>query len=37
MRKSLGSSVKGIQLINAKPDVRRILDISRFDKMFVIA
>ena len=37
MRKSLGSSVKGIQLINAKPDVRRILDISRFDKMFTIA
>ncbi|KPD22953.1 STAS domain-containing protein [Idiomarina abyssalis] len=37
MRKSLGSSVKGIQLVNAKPDVRRILDISRFDKMFVIA
>ncbi|MDV6317099.1 STAS domain-containing protein [Idiomarina sp. HP20-50] len=37
MRKSLGSSVKGIQLVNAKPDVRRILDISRFDKMFVIS
>ncbi|WP_300318611.1 STAS domain-containing protein [Idiomarina sp.] len=37
MRKSLGSSVKDIQLINAKPDVRRILDISRFDKMFTIA
>lgn len=37
MRKSLGSSVRGIQLINARPEVKRILDISRFDKMFTIA
>lgn len=37
MRKALGSSVKGIQLVNARPEVRRILDISRFDKMFVIS
>lgn len=36
MRKSLGSSVRGIQLINARPEVKRILDISRFDKMFTI-
>lgn len=36
MRKSLGSSVKGIQLINARPEVKRILEISRFDKMFAI-
>ena len=36
MRKSLGNTVKGIQLINARPDVQRILDISRFDKMFTI-
>ncbi|WP_404399604.1 STAS domain-containing protein [Idiomarina seosinensis] len=37
MRKALGSSVKGVQLVNARPEVRRILDISRFDKMFVIS
>lgn len=37
MRKSLGNSVRGIQLINARPDVKRILDISRFDKIFTIS
>lgn len=37
MRKSLGHSVKEIQLINCRPEIRRILDISRFDKMFVIS
>ncbi len=37
MRKSLGSTVKGIHLINARPEVKRILDISRFEKMFTIA
>ncbi|RUO78878.1 anti-sigma factor antagonist [Idiomarina tyrosinivorans] len=36
MRKSLGHSVKEIHLVNSKPEVRRILDISRFDKLFVI-
>jgi len=37
MRKSLGQSIKEIQLVNCRPEIRRILDISRFDKMFVIA
>ncbi|MGM0480953.1 MAG: STAS domain-containing protein [Pseudomonadota bacterium] len=37
MRKALGNSVKGIQLVNARPEVRRILEISRFDKIFVIS
>lgn len=37
MRKSLGQSVKEIQLINCRPEIRRILDISRFDKMFIIS
>lgn len=37
MRKSLGDRVKEIQLVNCRPEIRRILDISRFDKMFVIA
>lgn len=36
MRKSLGDSVKEIQLVNCRPEIKRILDISRFDKMFVI-
>jgi Anti-anti-sigma regulatory factor (antagonist of anti-sigma factor) len=36
MRKSLGKSVKSIHIINCRPEVRSILDISRFDKLFVI-
>lgn len=36
MRKALGSSVKGLHIINCRPEVRSILDISRFDKLFVI-
>ncbi|MDX1706123.1 STAS domain-containing protein [Pseudidiomarina sp.] len=36
MRKSLGKSVKAIHIINCRPEVRSILDISRFDKLFVI-
>ncbi|EKE84274.1 STAS domain-containing protein [Idiomarina xiamenensis] len=36
MRKSLGNSIQGVNLINCRPEVRRILEISRFDKMFVI-
>lgn len=33
MRKSLGKSVKSIHVINCRPEVRNILDISRFDKL----
>lgn len=36
MRKSLGNSVRGIHIINCRPEVRSILDISRFDKLFTI-
>ncbi len=36
MRKSLGNAVKGIRIINCRAEVRNILDISRFDKLFVI-
>lgn len=36
MRKALGQSVKSIHIINCRPEVRSIFDISRFDKLFVI-
>ncbi|CAI8164906.1 STAS domain-containing protein [Pseudidiomarina mangrovi] len=36
MRKSLGKAVRAIHIINCRPEVRGILDISRFDKLFVI-
>ena len=36
MRKALGQSVKSIHIINCRPEVRRIFDIPRFDKLFVI-
>ncbi|RUO35273.1 STAS domain-containing protein [Aliidiomarina sanyensis] len=36
MRKSLGAGTRTIHLINCRPEVRKILDISRFDKLFVI-
>ncbi len=35
MRKSLGDSAK-ISIINARPQIRKILTISRFDKKFNI-
>ncbi len=36
LRKSLGKAVRAIHIINCRPEVRGILDISRFDKLFVI-
>lgn len=36
MRKALGGAAKSIQLINCRPEIRKILDISRFDKLFQI-
>lgn len=36
MRKALGPGNCNIHLVNCRPDVRRIFDISRFDKLFVI-
>ncbi|RTE87539.1 MULTISPECIES: STAS domain-containing protein [Gammaproteobacteria] len=36
MRKALGTSAKSIQLINCRSEIRNILDISRFDKLFQI-
>ncbi|WP_194755377.1 STAS domain-containing protein [Aliidiomarina indica] len=36
MRKSLGAGSRSIHLVNCRPDVRKVLDISRFDKLFVI-
>ncbi|MCH8491627.1 MAG: STAS domain-containing protein [Idiomarina sp.] len=36
MRKSFGPGSRSIHLVNCRPDIRRILDISRFDKLFVI-
>src|SRR5690606_2592860 len=34
MRKSLGANVEEIHLVNCRPEIKRILDISRFDKLF---
>ncbi|RUO38087.1 anti-sigma factor antagonist [Aliidiomarina shirensis] len=36
MRKSLGAGSRNIHLINCRPEIRQILDISRFDKLFII-
>ncbi|MCC5855362.1 MAG: STAS domain-containing protein [Idiomarina sp.] len=36
MRKSLSGNPRTIQLINCRPEIRKILDISRFDKLFQI-
>lgn len=36
MRKSLSNNSRPIQLINCRPEIRKILDISRFDKLFQI-
>lgn len=36
MRKSIGPANRSIHLINCRPDIRRIIDIARFDKLFVI-
>ncbi|KFZ28858.1 MULTISPECIES: STAS domain-containing protein [Pseudidiomarina] len=36
MRKALSDNVRGIHIINCRPEVKNILDISRFDKLFTI-
>lgn len=36
MKKSLGDSVSSIQIANCKPQIKKILQISRFDKKFDI-
>ncbi|RUO60577.1 STAS domain-containing protein [Pseudidiomarina insulisalsae] len=36
MRKAISDHVKGIHIINCSAEVSNILDISRFDKLFVI-
>lgn len=36
MRKSLGAGEKNIHLVNCRPEIRAILDIARFDKLFHI-
>lgn len=36
MRKALGAGTRTIRLTNCRPEVRKVLDISRFDKLFVI-
>lgn len=36
MKKSLGDSVSGIQISNCRPQIKKILEISRFDKKFDI-
>jgi anti-anti-sigma factor len=36
MKKSLGDSVTGIRITNCKPQIKKILQISRFDKNFDI-
>ena len=36
MKKSLGDSVSSIQITNCKPQIKKILQISRFDKKFQI-
>ncbi|MGQ4275542.1 STAS domain-containing protein [Pseudidiomarina sp. E22-M8] len=36
MRKAVGDNVNGIHIINSRPEVKTILDISRFDKLFTI-
>ncbi|CUS48663.1 MAG: anti-anti-sigma factor [Idiomarinaceae bacterium HL-53] len=36
MRKAIAPTKRTIQLINCRPEIRKILDISRFDKLFQI-
>ncbi|MBE0362610.1 hypothetical protein PULV_a0139 [Pseudoalteromonas ulvae UL12] len=36
MKKSLGESVSAIQIANCRPQIKKILQISRFDKKFDI-
>ena len=36
MRKSLGAGDKQIHLVNCRPEIRGILEIARFDKLFHI-
>ncbi len=36
MKKSLGDNVTGIQIANCRPQIKKILQISRFDKKFDI-
>lgn len=36
MRKSLGAGEKSIHLVNCRPEIRNILEIARFDKLFHI-
>ncbi len=36
MKKSLGSTVSAIQIANCRPQIKKILQISRFDKKFDI-
>ena len=36
MRKSLGVGEKQIHLVNCRPEIRSILEIARFDKLFHI-
>ncbi|MBV1874693.1 MAG: STAS domain-containing protein [Gammaproteobacteria bacterium] len=37
MKKHIGETRDGIKIINCRPQVKKILDISRFDKKFTIA
>ena len=37
MKKHIGETQEGIKIINCRPQVKKILDISRFDKKFTIA
>ena len=37
MKKHIGETREGIKIINCRPQVKKILDISRFDKKFTIA
>ena len=36
MKKHIGETTEGIKIINCRPQVKKILDISRFDKKFNI-
>ncbi|WP_111977719.1 STAS domain-containing protein [Algibacillus agarilyticus] len=36
MQKNLGSKVSGIRIANCRPQIKKILQISRFDKKFEI-
>lgn len=36
MKKTLGSSIASIQITNCRPQLKKILQISRFDKKFEI-